>query len=422
MSREIEVWADWQELGSPILMGHLRSSLTRGKEIFSFSYEGEWLASGAARQLDPDLRLFGGPQYLNSGERSNFGLFLDSSPDRWGRLLMQRREAALAREANRPAHRLQETDYLLGVHDEQRSGALRFKEQETGDAWLNNESSMRTPPWTSLRELEQASWKIQDASANDDPHYLEWLNLLIAPGSSIGGARPKAGVRDPNGDLWIAKFPGRSDARDMAAWEMLSHQLAVKAGLRVAEAELQQFGSGHRTFMTRRFDRVRGSNGTQRVHFASAMTLLGHTDGDNHHAGASYLEIVEFLCRQGAATVSDLAELWRRIVFSIAVRNTDDHLRNHGFLLTDGGWLLSPAYDLNPEPTGTGLSLNISENDNALSFDLAMEVASLFRLNHAAAEAILREVKGAVGTWKKQASDLGIARTEQEIMAAAFEA
>jgi serine/threonine-protein kinase HipA len=422
MSREIEVWADWQELGAPILMGHLRSSLTRGKEVFSFSYEGEWLASGAARQLDPDLLLFGGPQYLNSEERPNFGLFLDSSPDRWGRLLMQRREAALAREANRPAHRLQETDYLLGVNDEQRSGALRFKERETGDSWLNNESSMRTPPWTSLRELEHASWNIQDASANDDPHYLEWLNLLIAPGSSIGGARPKAGVRDPDGDLWIAKFPGRSDARDMAAWEMLTHQLAVKAGLRVAEAELQQFGSGHHTFMTRRFDRIWGSNGTQRVHFASAMTLLGHTDGDNHHAGASYLEIVEFLSRHGAATVSDLAELWRRIVFSIAVRNTDDHLRNHGFLLTDAGWLLSPAYDLNPEPTGTGLSLNISETDNALSFDLAMEVASFFRLNPPAAEAILREVKVAVGTWKKQASDLGIARAEQEIMAAAFKA
>lgn len=421
MSREIEVWADWQDLGSPILMGHLRSSLTRGKEVFSFSYESEWLASGAARQLDPDLRLFGGPQYLNSGERPNFGLFLDSSPDRWGRLLMQRREAALAREVNRSAHRLQETDYLLGVHDEQRSGALRFKERETGDGWLNNDSSMRTPPWTSLRELEHASWKIQDTSANDDPHYLEWLNLLIAPGSSIGGARPKAGVRDPDGDLWIAKFPGRSDARDMAAWEMLAHRLAIKAGLRVAEADLQQFGSGHRTFMTRRFDRVQGSNGTQRVHFASAMTLLGHTDGDNHLAGASYLEIVEFLARQGAAPVSDLEELWRRIVFSIAVHNTDDHLRNHGFLLTENGWLLAPAYDLNPDPTGTGLSLNISETDNALSFDLAMDVASYFRLKQPAAEAILREVKDAVGAWKKQAGDLGIARTEQEIMAAAFE-
>ncbi len=422
MSREIEVWADWQQLGAPILMGRLRSSLTRGKEVFSFSYEGEWLASGAARQLDPDLRLFGGPQYLNSGERSNFGLFLDSSPDRWGRLLMQRREAALAREANRPAHRLQETDYLLGVYDEQRSGALRFKERDTGDGWLNNESSMRTPPWTSLRELEHASWKIQDASANDDPHYLEWLNLLIAPGSSIGGARPKAGVRDLEGDLWIAKFPGRTDTRDMAAWEMLTHQLADKAGLRVAEASLQQFGGGHRTFMTRRFDRVQETNGTQRIHFASAMTLLGHTDGDNHHAGASYLEIVEFLTRQGAAPVRDLEELWRRIVFSIAVRNTDDHLRNHGFLLTEDGWILAPAYDLNPDPAGTGLSLNISETDNALSFDLALEVAPYYRLKQPSAEAILREVKDAVRTWKKQASDLGIARAEQEIMATAFEA
>ncbi len=421
MSREIEVWADWQEIGSPILMGHLRSSLTRGKEVFSFSYEGDWLASGAARQLDPDLRLFGGPQYLNSGERPNFGLFLDSSPDRWGRLLMQRREAALAREANRHSHRLQETDYLLGVHDEQRSGALRFKEREMGDAWLNNESSMRAPPWTSLRELEHASWNIQDASANDDPHYLEWLNLLIAPGSSIGGARPKAGVRDPDGDLWIAKFPGRTDTRDIAAWEMLAHQLAVKAGLRVAEADLQQFGSGHRTFMTRRFDRVHGTNGTQRVHFASAMTLLGHSDGDNHLAGASYLEIVEFLTRQGAEPVSDLEELWRRIAFSIAVHNTDDHLRNHGFLLTENGWLLAPAYDINPDPSGAGLSLNISETDNALSYDLALEVAPYFRLTQQSAEAILRQVKDAVGTWKEHASELGIARSEQEIMAAAFE-
>jgi serine/threonine-protein kinase HipA len=174
--------------------------------------------------------------------------------------------------------------------------------------------------------------------------------------------------------------------------------------------------------MTRRFDRVRGSKGTKRVHFASAMTLLGHTDGDNHHAGASYLEIVEFLSRQGAEPLSDLVELWRRIVFSIAVRNTDDHLRNHGFLLTDAGWILSPAYDLNSDPTGTGLSLNISETDNVLSFDLAMEVASYFRLKQPVAKAILREVKDAVVTWKKQASDLGIARAEQEIMALAFEA
>ena len=421
MSREIEVWADWQGLGTPALMGQLRSSLTRGKEVFSFAYYDEWLASGAARQLDPELQLFGGPQYSRSEQRPNFGLFLDSSPDRWGRLLMQRKEAAVARGAKRPPRRLLESDYLLGVHDEQRSGALRFKEPERGDAWLNNEPSMRTPPWASLRELEHASWMIQGDSASDDPHYLEWLNLLIAPGSSIGGARPKAGVRDSQGDLWIAKFPGRSDSRDMAAWEMLTHQLAVAAGLRVPEAGLHQIGDGYRTFMTRRFDRVPGTSGRQRAHFASAMTLLEHSDGDDALAGASYLELVEFLTRQGAQPNEDLEELWRRIVFSIAVHNTDDHLRNHGFLLTADGWLLSPAYDLNPDPGGPGLSLNISETDNVLSFDLALEVAPFFRLKQPSAEAILQEVRATVATWKERANTLEIASAEQEIMAAAFE-
>lgn len=420
MSREIEVWGDWEDLSGPSLMGTLCASLTRGKEVFSFSYNAEWLKGGEARQLDPDLQLFRGPQYLDTDSRSNFGLFLDSSPDRWGRLLMQRREAALARENGRSVCRLQETDYLLGVHDEQRSGGLRFKEPEKGQDWLNNDTMMQTPPWTSLRELEHASWRIQDDSANDDPHYLEWLNLLIAPGSSIGGARPKAGVRDPDGDLWIAKFPGRSDSRDMAAWEMLVHRLALRAGLRVAEADLQQFGKGHRTFMTRRFDRVPGTSGVGRIHFASAMTVLGHNDGDDFAAGTSYLEIVEFLIQQGAQTNEDLRELWRRIVFSIAVRNTDDHLRNHGFLLTEGGWQLSPAYDLNADPDGLGLNLNISETDNALSFDLALEVAPFFRLQQKEAELVLNEVRNAVSHWENEAQALSISRAEQELMSKAF--
>jgi serine/threonine-protein kinase HipA len=422
MSREIEVWADWRELKSPSLMGHLRCSLSRGKEVFSFSYDQAWLAGGHSQTLDPDLRLFGGPQYLGGGDRPNFGIFLDSSPDRWGRLLMQRREAALARAADRPVRRLQETDYLLGVHDEQRSGALRFKEPASGDAWLCDEPSMRTPPWASLRELEHASWKIQDDSANDDPHYLEWLNLLIAPGSSLGGARPKAGVRDAGGDLWIAKFPGRSDTRDMAAWEMLVHKLAIEAGLQVPDAGLRQFGDGHRTFMTRRFDREAGTKGKQRIHFASAMTLLGRSDGTDHLAGASYLELVEFISRQGAQPAMDLEELWRRIIFSIAVHNTDDHLRNHGFLLCPDGWRISPAYDLNPDPHGAGLSLNISETDNALSFGLALEVAPFFRLDSRTAELILQQVRGTVCGWKKHAHRLGIPGAEQETMAPAFEA
>lgn len=420
MSREIQVWADWRELESPHLMGGLRVSQIRGKEVFAFSYDSSWLAAGHSRQLDPDLRLFGGPQYLDGADRPNFGIFLDSSPDRWGRLIMQRRESAQARLEQRPARRLQELDYLLGVHDEQRSGALRFKEEAFGDAWLNDAPSMRTPPWASLRELENASWKIQDESVAADPHYLEWLNLLMAPGSSIGGARPKAGVKDASGDLWIAKFPARSDDRDMAAWEMLVHRLSGEAGLRVAEAGLHQFGKGHRTFMTRRFDRVLGTNGRERIHFASAMTLLGHADGTDHLAGASYLEMVEFILRQCAQPAEDLEELWRRIVFSIAVKNTDDHLRNHGFLLGPEGWQLSPAYDLNSNPDGTGLCLNISESDNALNYDLAMEVSSYFRLSSRSAEAILAKIRDAVRAWRIHASQLGISNTEQEMMASAF--
>ena len=421
MSRDIEVWADWRELGGPMRMGSLRAMPVRGKEVFSFAYDRGWLDAGHSRQLDPELQLFGGPQYVGATDRPNFGIFLDSSPDRWGRVLMQRREAALARQEGRPTRRLRETDYLLGVHDEQRAGGLRFKEPAKNDAWQSDEPWMRTPPWTSLRELEHASWSIQDASANDDPRSVEWLNLLMAPGSSIGGARPKAGVKDPDGDLWIAKFPGRSDTRDMAAWEMLLQKLAVQAGLRVAESDVQAFGQGHRTFLTRRFDRRSGTHGRERIHVASAMTLLGRADGDGHATGASYLEIVEFIVRHGAQVVADLAELWRRIVFSIAVHNTDDHLRNHGFLLTERGWTLSPAFDQNPDPEGSGLSLNISETDNALSFDLALEVAPYFRLAPAAAEDILRTVQQAVTSWQDHAQALGIARAEQEIMAAAFE-
>ena len=421
MSRDIEVWADWQGLGTPRLMGQLRASLSRGKEIFSFTYDDSWLKSDHSRPLDPDLRLYTGPQYLASADRPNFGIFLDSSPDRWGRLLMQRKEALLAREAGRTTRRLLETDYLIGVHDEQRMGALRFKEPATGDGWQSDAAWMRTPPWASLRELENASWIIQDDSSVQDHHYQSWLKMLLAPGSSIGGARPKAGIKDLQGDLWIAKFPGRTDTRDMARWEMLAHRLAIDAGLHVAEAKLMRFTSSHHTFLSRRFDRVSGTNGAERLHFASAMTLLGHSDGTDHHGGASYLEIVEFLSRQGAQARADLEELWRRIVFSIAVHNTDDHLRNHGFLLDAEGWKLSPAYDLNPDPDGSGLSLNISETDNSLSFDLAMEVAPYFRIAPTTACKVMSCVRSAVSKWKQHAHALNISAQEQDLMAPAFE-
>lgn len=420
MSREVEIWADWHELGGASLMGVLRASEARGKEVFAFEYDHGWLKGESFRDLDPDLQLYEGPQYLDGEHRPNFGLFLDSSPDRWGRLLMRRREAAQARSEGRTERRLREIDYLLGVHDEQRVGGLRFRELAVGDAWQCADPTMVTPPWTSLRELENASWQLQRDDAEDDPHYRQWLSLLIAPGSSLGGARPKAGVRDEQGELWIAKFPGRNDERDMGAWEMVAHRLAKEAGVEVAEARLERFGARQHTFLVRRFDRVPGAQGARRIHFASAMTLLGHNDGADHTEGASYLDLAELIIRQGAEPERDLRELWRRIVFSIAIRNTDDHLRNHGFLLTPGGWRLSPAFDLNADPDGRGLSLNITENDNALDFDVAREAAVYFRLEPREAGRVIDQVRRAVAKWREVALELGIGRAEVESMAVAF--
>lgn len=420
MSREVEVWADWAELGGAVRMGRLRAVETRGKEVFSFEYDRPWLERGGSIRLDPDLGLVDGPQYLDGETRPNFGLFLDSSPDRWGRVLMQRKEAAMARKEGRREYRLRELDFLLGVHDEQRMGALRFRDPEPGSRWLNDDPAMATPPWTSLRELEQASWKLQRDDDGKDAETLKWLNLLLAPGSSLGGARPKAGVKDEHNDLWIAKFPGRTDSRDVGAWEMVVHELAVRSGVRVAEARLEAYGRKRRTFLTKRFDRRVVSRERCRVHFASAMTLLGHNDGAGSGSGVSYLELAEWILRNGAAPDEDLAQLWSRIVFSIAAGNVDDHLRNHGFLLTEDGWRLAPAYDLNPDPDGTGLSLNITETDNALDCDLAREVAVYFRVSGKDAKRIVEATAKVVGGWRNLASAHRIPKVEQDEMAAAF--
>jgi serine/threonine-protein kinase HipA len=412
--RSILVYADWVGLGHPSLMGTLHSTQVRGKEVFSFEYADAWLQSDQAQVLDPDLQLFSGQQYLSEG-KNNFGVFLDSSPDRWGRVLMERREAVLARTEARRAKTLFETDYLLGVYDGHRMGAIRFKETESGP-FLNDIKDMATPPWTSLRELEQACLQIENDDMLDDEK-LKWLNLLMAPGSSLGGARPKASVLDAKGNLWIAKFPSKNDTKDIGVWEKVVHELAEKAGLRVADAVTGKYYSKQHTYLTKRFDRnERG----ERTHFASAMTLLGYTDGTNYQSGVSYLNIAEFIMQHGAQPNADLEELWRRIVFYIVVSNTDDHLRNHGFLLTDKGWMLSPAYDINPVETGTGLSLNISEKDNALDLELAKEVAPYFRLSDKRARKIIIAVTHAVNDWNKVAEKIGVSKAERGLMARAF--
>lgn len=413
--RQILVYADWEDLDQPAFMGTLSAAPIKGKEVFSFEYDEDWLNQQKSIYLDPNLGLYKGRQYLPE-DKGNFGIFLDSSPDRWGRVLMERREALVARKEDRKMQHLFESDFLLGVFDQHRMGAMRFKLDEGGD-FLNHNINFTTPPWTLLRDLEYASLQLEDES-KDDEESLKWLNILMAPGSSLGGARPKASVMDEKGQLWIAKFPSRNDIKDIGAWEWVAHQLAVNAGLNVSDAIARVFSGKHHTFLTRRFDRT---DKNKRIHFASAMTLLGYRDGKaDHSAGVSYLELAGFIQQYGSDVDKDLRELWRRIVFNICVSNTDDHLRNHGFLLTENGWSLAPAYDMNPVETGTGLTLNISETDNSLDLGVALEVAEYFRLSRNEAVNVLNEVVSAVKHWREVAAKLGIPKSQIQSMEHAF--
>jgi serine/threonine-protein kinase HipA len=409
MSREIYVFADWEGFAQPTLVGSLRSNVIKNKEHFSFSYDSAWLQSPNAQKIDPELNLFSGEQH--SSDSNNFRIFLDSCPDRWGRLLMKRREAIIARQQDRRPRVLFEVDYLLGVHDLNRQGALRFKTELDGE-FLDNDERLAAPPISSLKELEFAVKKVEENNS-DDADYLKWLYMLMSPGSSLGGARPKASVVDNDNRSWIAKFPSRHDDYDIAAWEYVAYQLALNAGIQMSACRIEKLNSHHHTFLTQRFDR----SDTSRRHFTSAMTQLGYYDGDYE---ASYLELAQFLTEQGSNTRKDLAQLWRRIVFNIAVSNTDDHLRNHGFIFHNGGWLLSPAYDINPVTPANGLHLNITDTDNSLSYDLAMEVIDFFQLKKVEAEKIKSQVLTSVSKWKVEAKNIGLSRNEQQSMASAF--
>lgn len=408
--RDIHVYFDHCSTGEAIPLGILTAQCIRGKELFSFAFDTEFLNRRDIASLDPDLQFYAGSQFTS---KANFGLFMDSAPDRWGRKLMQRREAIRARHANEKPRSLMESDYLLGVYDETRMGALRFRLSPDG-IFLNNDRSMAAPPWTQLRELEEACRHLERETATDE--HEKWLSMLIAPGSSLGGARPKANISDPDGNLWIAKFPSHHDEENVSAWEYTVMRMAHDAGLSVPECRLEKFSCQGSTFLVKRFDRQK----TLRIHFASAMTLLGKTDGANAEDGSSYLDIAQFITEYGAKPQDDLQELWRRIVFSIAISNTDDHLRNHGFLLTPQGWRLSPAYDINPNANGQGLSLNISDVDNALDFDLALEVAPMFRLDRDTANKALSQIKDTVSHFRFYAERSAIPPAEQERMAPAF--
>lgn len=408
---DIYVFADWVGLKESTLIGILSAHFAKGKKAFSFEYDKDWLKTDAQRLLDPDIDFYSGPQY--PANKENFGIFLDSMPDTWGKTLMKRRAAQDGRVNNEKARTLYEIDYLLGVFDESRMGALRFKTELNGP-FLDNDDQSPTLPWSSLGELQEAAKQLESDDQSDAVR--KWIAVLIAPGSSLGGARPKANIFDTKKNLWIAKFPSKTDTVDKAAWEFLAYQLATAAGIPMADSKIEKISGQYHTFLTRRFDRDNG----KRIHFASAMTMTGNTEDIIKESVPSYLEIVEFIENYGADVEANLHQLWRRIVFNIAISNTDDHLRNHGFILTEKGWVLSPAYDLNPSIEKDGLSLNIDMDDNALDFDLAKSVGEYFRLSESEMQTILDEVLSVVENWKHIAKEIGIKNAEIELMAGAF--
>lgn len=410
--QEIFVYADWYNFDNPVFVGKLFVSALRGKMVYSFEYDKTWIKTGIS--IDPELPLFSGKHYAASN--NIFGVFKDSSPDRWGQLLMKRREILLAKKDNRAPRSLFGTDFLLGVHDNHRMGGLRFKDSESGN-FLSNDSILATPPWTSLRNLEYAVEQYEKNADELDVDVLKWINQLLAPGSSLGGARPKADVLDSEGLLWIAKFPSRNDDFDVGLWEKVVHELAKMAGIIVPYATIKKFGSPFHTYLSQRFDRA--ENG-QRIHFASAMTLLQKNDGDDAESGVSYLDLVDFIKAECANPKEDLEQLFRRVLFSVCVSNTDDHLRNHGFLYTREGWILSPAYDINPNETGSGLKLNIDELDNSLDVDLVLSTASFYLLSGKKVLEIKQEVLNAVSNWRTIASQYKISPSEIEQKARAF--
>ena len=398
----------------PVLMGSLYVNVIKGGESYSFEYDKGWLKkTGLTLTLDPELMPYSGRQYPTG--KNIFGLFADASPDRWGRVLMNKRERILAEKEGRKPSKLYDSDYLLGVYDETRMGGIRFKVNQEGP-FLSDDNETAAPPWATLRTLEEASRNFE----NDETGLTEkWLNQLIKPGSSLGGARPKATVVDTKDQLWIAKFPSKNDENDTGAWEIVAHDLAALCGLNVPEAKLEKFSPLGSTFLIKRFDRL----GSKRVHFASAMTLLGKKDGASAADGSSYLDIAAFIKSYGAQPKKDLIELWKRIVFNMAVTNTDDHLRNHAFILTDKGWILSPLYDVNPVPYGDELSLNVDEDDNSISIDLAVQTAVKFGISKSDAEAVAEDILQIVrDNWERIAARYALTRIQIEEMRPAFNA
>jgi|HubBroStandDraft_1064217.scaffolds.fasta_scaffold00479_5 serine/threonine-protein kinase HipA len=407
MDKEVFVYVDLQ--GTPHLVGRLWGRMRKGRESATFEYDKGWLANPARFSLEPALKLGPGPFHTQS-EKPLFGAIGDSAPDRWGRILMRRAERRRAERLGETPRTVREIDYLLMVDDEARQGALRFAERE-GGLFLAAHGPAKIPPLIELPRLLSAA---EHVTADNDTD--EDLRLLLAPGSSLGGARPKASVRDRDGHLAIAKFPNKGDEINAVLWEAVALTLAAKAGIAVPAWRLKTV-AGKPVLLLRRFDRDSG----MRVPFLSAMSMLDAADQETR----SYLEFVDVLRQHGASPNEDMRALWRRIVFSIMISNTDDHLRNHGFLYAGpAGWRLSPAYDLNPVPIDIKpriLTTAIDLSDGTASLALALDVAEYFELGPGEARKIAAEVGKATATWRREAKKIGLTAAEMDRMESSFE-
>ncbi len=404
------VYADFDWLDAPAIVGELSFDSVRGNETYSFSYDKEWLAKYGDVFLSEDLQNFPGVQYTRP-ERDIFSCFSDALPDRWGRTLLNRREQIAAADEKRPVKRLTSFDYLMGIDDATRMGGLRFAKTKGGE-FINVDQNLRVPPLASVRELIHAAHEIEESEEKQQLPAKKWLVQLLHPGTSLGGARPKATVVDEEGKLTVAKFPSRKDDYDVALWEHFCHVMGRKAGLNVAETRIIN-GENHHVLLSKRFDR----NGEgKRIHFASALTLLGLEDGDNASTGFGYPDIVDFIIRHGSNVEQNLEELYRRVVFYIIVGNSDDHFRNHGFLLSRKGWELSPAYDINPT-LQENQSLLINRSTNESDLNILLMSADDYMLSKDKAEKILSEVEVAMKSWQTEARRLGIPQRDIDTFA-----
>ena len=406
---QVLVYVDAAELGQQQKIGILSRERSRSKSVVSFAYDPTWVAAPGSFAIDPSLPLFEGQQY----QAALPGIFSDAAPDRWGRTLMERREAIIARRQGRKPRPLDEWDFLIGVNDSTRIGALRLA--HPSDGTFLDATPLSVPPATQLRDLEHWARELEEGLPRATTDEDRWIAMLIAPGSSLGGARPKANFLGEDGALWIAKFPSREDRHDVGAWEYVLTRLAAGAGIEVPETNLLQLGSPFRTFCARRFDRI----GDRRRLYASAMTLVEKRDNED----ASYLDIAQAIgfFADPEKIRDDLKQLFRRVVFNVLTGNRDDHLRNHGFLRFAEGWRLAPAFDLNPAPQKMDHALALDASVRMPDIYVVRDTAALYRLSVAQANETIEEVRSTLRGWRSAAREFSIPKDEIESMAAAFE-